>query len=334
MAATAAVETFGKYELVRPLAQGGMAELFIARQSGPAGFEKQVVIKRVLPHLAANKDFVEMFLDEARLAARLSHPNIVQVFDFGEADGRYFLAMEYLVGEDLAAVQCALGHQRRGMPGPIAALVLSSACEALHYAHTFADETGAPLKIVHRDVSPTNVFVTYQGQVKVLDFGIAKAEGKLVHTQSGVLKGKFLYMSPEHITGEALDARSDVFALGAVLHELLTGRPVFERATSLASLRAITDEPIPAPSEVVHDVAPELSENRRARARARPREALAVGVGHEGRPGRLPHALLLRLAHGPAADIPQGPDGRAASPGEGARPHELGARERPKLGGD
>jgi serine/threonine protein kinase len=283
MAATAPAETLGKYELVRPLAQGGMAQIFLARQSGPGGFEKQVVIKRVLPHLATNHDFVQMFLDEARLAARLSHPNIVQVFDFGEADGSYFLAMEYLVGEDLATVQEALVSKRQGMPGIIAALILSSACEALHYAHTFADETGAELKIVHRDVSPSNLFLTYQGQVKVLDFGIAKAEGKLVHTESGVLKGKFLYMSPELITGEALDARSDVFALGAVLHEWLTGRPVFKRATSLASLRAITDERIPAPSELVLGVPPEL-------------EQIAMRALERDRGKRWQSALEMRMA--------------------------------------
>src|SRR3990172_3642441 len=156
--------------------------------------------------------------------ARLSHPNIVQIFDFGEAGGTYFLAMEYLSGEDLDTIPTALSARRRAFPGPIAALIVSSACEALHYAHTCADDLGRPLHIVHRDISPSNLFVTYQGAVKVLDFGIAKAEGKLVHTQSGVIKGKLLYMSPEQILGKPIDARSDIFSLGAVLHELLTGQ--------------------------------------------------------------------------------------------------------------
>ncbi len=253
-------DVFGKYRLVRPLAQGGMAEIFLARQSGPAGFEKQVVIKRVLPHLSANEEFVRMFLDEARIAARLSHPNIVQIFDFGEADGAYFLAMEYLVGEDLVAIQSASRKKKRPIPGPIAAIVISSACEALHYAHTCADDDGTPLHIVHRDISPSNILVTYQGAVKVLDFGIAKAEGKLVHTQSGVLKGKFLYMSPEQIGGFGLDARSDVFALGAVLHELLSGHPTFQRPNELGMLRAITEEPIQRPSELAAGVSPALEE--------------------------------------------------------------------------
>jgi serine/threonine-protein kinase len=253
-------DVFGKYRLVRPLAQGGMAEIFLARQSGPAGFEKQVVIKRVLPHLSANQEFVHMFLDEARIAARLSHPNIVQIFDFGEADGAYFLAMEYLVGEDLVAIQSASRRKHRPVPGPIAAMIISSACEALHYAHTCTDDDGTPLRIVHRDISPSNIFVTYQGAVKVLDFGIAKAEGKLVQTQGGVLKGKFLYMSPEQIRGFGLDARSDVFALGAVLHELLTGQPTFQRPNELGMLRAITEEPIARPSEIVSGVSTELEE--------------------------------------------------------------------------
>jgi serine/threonine-protein kinase len=253
-----AEEVFGKYQLVRPLAQGGMAELFLARQSGPAGFEKQVVIKRVLPQLTANQEFVHMFLDEARLAARLSHPNIVQIFDFGEAGGTYFLAMEYLSGEDLDTIATALSARRRAFPGPIAALIVSSACEALHYAHTCADDLGRPLHIVHRDISPSNLFVTYQGAVKVLDFGIAKAEGKLVHTQSGVIKGKLLYMSPEQILGKPIDARSDIFSLGAVLHELLTGQTLFERSSAMDMLKAITEEPIARPSAVVHGVPAEL----------------------------------------------------------------------------
>lgn len=251
-------ERFGKYRLERALATGGMAELYLARQSGPGGFEKQVVIKRILPHLTSNPEFVHMFLDEARIAARLSHPNIVQVFDFGEAGGSYFLVMEYLAGEDLDTILATLRERGRTMPPIIVALIASAACEALQYAHLFVDEHGRPLKIVHRDVSPSNIFLTHQGLVKVLDFGIAKAEGKLVHTQGGVLKGKFLYMSPEQIRGQEVDGRSDVFALGAVLHELLTGRPTFERDNALASLKAIVDEPIPRPSELVQGIPMDL----------------------------------------------------------------------------
>lgn len=256
--AVARGERFGKYRIERALATGGMAELYLARQSGPGGFEKQVVIKRILPHLTANPELVHMFLDEARIAARLSHPNIVQVFDFGEAGGGYFLVMEYLAGEDLATILAALRVEGHTMPFAIAALITSAVCEALQYAHSFVDEHGTPLKIVHRDISPSNIFLTLQGVVKVLDFGVAKAEGNLVHTKCGVLKGKPFYMSPEQVGGQELDGRSDVFALGAVLHELLTGWPTFERDSVPAALRAIADEPIPRPSELVEGVPMDL----------------------------------------------------------------------------
>ena len=217
---------FGKYRLVYPLAVGGMAEVFIAKQQGPAGFEKTVVIKRILPVLSENPDFVQMFLDEARLAAQLSHPNIAQVFDFGEADGAYYLAMEYLCGADLVSIHRNLLIRGQQMPAQVAAIIASAAADALHYAHTFVDERRRPLRVVHRDVSPSNILVTFQGVTKVLDFGIAKADGKLGHTQVGRVKGKFAYMSPEQMRGLPLDGRSDVYSLGLVLHEALTGVPL------------------------------------------------------------------------------------------------------------
>jgi serine/threonine protein kinase len=251
---------FGKYRIVRQLAQGGMAEIFLARQTGPAGFDKQVVIKRVLPNFADDEEFVRRFLDEARIAARLSHPNIVQVFDFGEVSGMYYLAMEYLDGRDLAAIQSALSRQGRPMPWHIAGLIVSSACEALSYAHTCAGDDGRPLNIVHRDISPSNLFVTYQGAVKVLDFGIAKAEDNLKQTAANVILGKYSYMSPEQLHGDPLDARSDLFALGAVLHECLVGRPTFKRPSTPATIEAILREPIPRPSECGAAVPKELED--------------------------------------------------------------------------
>ncbi|HEY3451649.1 MAG TPA: protein kinase [Myxococcales bacterium] len=238
------IERFGKYQLERSLAQGGMAEIFLARQSGPVGFQKVVVIKKVLPQLAADETFQEMFLDEARIAARLDHPGIVQIFDFGETDGSYFIAMEYLAGEDFAALLKAELGRRNTLPPFIAARLLSAVCDALHYAHTFVDENNRPLNIIHRDISPSNLFLTYAGAVKVLDFGLAKAEGKKVQTMDGQIKGKFQYMSPEQILGEKVDARSDVFALGAVLHELVAGQPTFLRSDPVLIFRAITEEPI------------------------------------------------------------------------------------------
>ncbi|MFN7132889.1 MAG: serine/threonine protein kinase, partial [Myxococcales bacterium] len=252
--------TFGKYRLLYPLTQGGMAELFVARQEGPAGFAKSVVIKRVLRHLSEDTEFVEMFLDEARLAAQLNHPNVVQIFDFGEVDGSYFLCMEHLAGEDLATILRTSARKQQRLPPQICASIVSAACDALHYAHTLCDEGGRPLNIVHRDVSPSNIYVTFRGVTKVLDFGIAKAEGKLTQTRAGIVKGKFPYMSPEQARGQPLDARSDVWALGVVLHEMLTGLRLFSRDNDLAVLKAVTEDAIPRPSERYAPVPRELDD--------------------------------------------------------------------------
>lgn len=251
---------FGKYKLIQPLAQGGMAEIFLAKQQGPAGYEKSVVIKRVLAHYSSNPDFVEMFLDEARLAALLSHPNIVQMFDFGEVDGSYYLSMEYLRGEDLHTLLRLAKKQNAAIPPQVAATVMASACDALHYAHNLTTDEGKPLHIIHRDISPSNIFLTYQGQAKVLDFGIARAEGKVVQTAMGVIKGKISYMAPEQARGYPLDARVDVWALGVVLHELLTGARLFSRNSDVESFKALLDDPIPMPSDVKDGIPAELDE--------------------------------------------------------------------------
>ena len=251
---------YGKYKLLQPLAQGGMAEIFLAKQQGPAGYEKTVVIKRVLSHFSNHPEFVAMFLDEARLAAQLSHPNIVQIFDFGEAEGSYYLCMEYLRGEDLHTVVKLAARKGIGIPPQVAATVVWAACDALHYAHSLTSDDGQPLHIVHRDVSPSNIFVSYQGVVKVLDFGIARAEGKVVKTATGVIKGKLAYMAPEQARGEALDGRSDVWALGAVLHELLTGKRLFWKGNDVESFRALLDDPIPLPSDLKAGIPRELDQ--------------------------------------------------------------------------
>ncbi len=251
-------QTFGKYQLLRALAQGGMAEVFLAKQVGPEGFEKVVVVKRVLPHLSRRPDFVEMFLDEARLNASLSHPNIVQVFDFGLTQGQYFLAMEYLAGEDLSTIFRHTTSTGKTVPPQIVALVGAATCDALGYIHSAVGDDGQPRRIVHRDISPSNVIVTYQGTVKILDFGIAKAEGKLVETQQGTLKGKYAYMSPEQALSEPLDGRSDLFSLGAVLYELLTGVRLFQREGHLALLKAVTEETILPPSMRRPEIPPEI----------------------------------------------------------------------------
>jgi len=248
----------GQYELITRIAHGGMAEIYLAKRRGPGGFDKRVVIKRVLPHLCENQDFVQMFLDEAKLASRLSHPNIVQIFDFGQLGETYYLCMEHLDGEDLAAVLRILREKGDPMPPQVASCILSAACDGMHYAHTFSDETGLALKIVHRDLSPSNLFLTAQGAVKVLDFGVAKMEGKATQTQSGVVKGKFAYLSPEQANSAEIDARSDVFALGLILHECLTGTKVFSRGSEAATLKAVLTETVPSPRLTRADIPREL----------------------------------------------------------------------------
>ncbi|MHB8420156.1 MAG: protein kinase domain-containing protein [Myxococcales bacterium] len=253
-----AAENPGKYRLIRRLGQGGMAEVFLASQQGLAGFEKTVVVKRILPHLAADAELRVMFMDEARLLARLSHPNVVQVLDFGEMDGTLFIAMEHLAGEDLTGIVRASRAKGEAVPSQVAGTIFAGACEALQYVHTLTDEAGQPLNVVHRDISPSNVFVTYQGAVKLLDFGIAKAEGKIVETKTGKLKGKYAYMSPEHVRGERIDGRSDLFALGAVFYETMTGERLFKRDSELGMVKAILDEPIPRVSQRRAEIAPQL----------------------------------------------------------------------------
>jgi serine/threonine protein kinase len=220
---------FGRYVLLEKLASGGMAELFLAKALGEAGFEKTCVIKKVLPHLAVDDSFVTMFLDEARLAARLNHPGVVQIFDLGCVDEQYFFAMEYLAGEDVANILSRCRRAGRLMPVDIAAKIAAATAEALNYAHELSGADGKLLGIVHRDVSPANLFVTYQGVVKVLDFGIARAEARATQTRPGTIKGKVPYLAPEQLLGKTLDRRADVWSLGLCLHEMLTGKRMLGR---------------------------------------------------------------------------------------------------------
>ncbi|HEY8206512.1 MAG TPA: protein kinase [Myxococcaceae bacterium] len=244
---------FDKYILVRKLAEGGMAEIFLAKQVRTKSFERDVVLKLMLGHLTSSREFVEMFLDEARLAAKLHHPNIVQISDLGHFNGRYFICMEYLPGEDLQSMTEVAARTRQPVPYTVAARIILSACEGLEFAHSYA-EHGVPLGVVHRDVSPSNIIVTYQGNVKVLDFGIAKAGSKLTQTQPGLLKGKWGYMSPEQARGDVLDGRSDLFSLGISFHELLTGQRVFRKDNEIGVLLSLMQQPIPPPSTVRRDI--------------------------------------------------------------------------------
>jgi serine/threonine protein kinase len=253
---------FGRYLLQYEIASGGMASVYLARSLGAAGFERPIAIKRIHPHLAKKQVFVEMFLDEARLNARIAHPNVCNVFDFGEADGSYFMAMEYLVGQPLSRVLGSVAARPELLASlrwhALAARILADACQGLHAAHELLDEHGYPLQVVHRDFTPHNVFVTYDGAVKVFDFGVARAEGRLHQTETGMLKGKLAYMSPEQLSRASVDRRLDVWAAGVCLWELLTLRRLFARRSELETVQAIATEEILRPSEVRAGVPREL----------------------------------------------------------------------------
>lgn len=241
---------FGRYQLLRKIASGGMGQVFLARAEGAQGFEKLLVIKRVLPHLVEDEDFLDMFLDEARIAASLNHPNLVQIFELGEANDATYLAMEYVPGEDLRRVERRARTEGKGLPVGIALRIVSDAAAGLHYAHQARDGKGQPLQLVHRDVSPQNILVGYSGAVKLIDFGVAKAAGRSQQTASGVLKGKFPYLSPEQAAGKVIDHRSDQFALGIVLWEILTGQRLFKDDSDLATLRRVQECHVPPPSSL------------------------------------------------------------------------------------
>jgi len=234
---------FGQYLLLSKIATGGMAELFKAKRKGVEGFEKILAIKRILPHMSDNEEFITMFIDEAKLAAQLTHHNICQIFDLGKIDNSYYIAMEYVHGKDLRAVIKTARTRSKTIPAELGILITSKICSALDYAHRKNDSSGHPLNLVHRDVSPQNILITYEGDVKLVDFGIAKAATKVHVTQHGALKGKILYMSPEQAWGKAVDRRSDIFSVCAVLYEMLAGRPLFfdENDTEVTILEKVRE---------------------------------------------------------------------------------------------
>jgi len=251
---------FGKYTLIRKIAIGGMAEIFLALQRSVAGFEKIIVVKRILPHLAKDSQFVTMLLDEARIAATLNHPNVAQIYDVGQHDGQFYIAMEHVHGEDLRSVVRAMkGKNVTSFPLEHSLAILLGMSAGLAYAHEQRTLDGEPMNIVHRDVSPQNVLVTFNGDVKLVDFGIAKAgRSNAEDTKSGKLKGKVPYMSPEQAQGLELDARSDIFALGVMLFELTTGRRLFRGANEFETLKMIVEQPYPAPRAINPNLAPRL----------------------------------------------------------------------------
>jgi len=243
-----------RYRVIEKIAAGGMAEVFRAESAGLEGFKKTVAIKRVLPHLSQKKEFIGMFLDEARLSATLSHSNVVQVFDIGVGDDTYFIVMEYVDGANLKAV---IEHRKQvGRPLPIeaACMIALRTCEGLSYAHEARDALGQPLGIVHRDVSPPNVLITRHGEVKVVDFGLAKANSQLESSEPGIIKGKFSYLSPEAALGEEVDHRTDIFATGIILWEMITGNRLFLGDTDLGTVRQVQAARVPPLSQYVKDV--------------------------------------------------------------------------------
>jgi serine/threonine protein kinase len=239
---------FGKYYLLERINVGGMAEVFKAKTVGVEGFERIVALKRILPSIAEDEEFITMFIDEAKIAVQLQHANIAQIFDLGKVDDSYFIALEYVNGRDLRGIFDDLHKMGQTMPMPQVCYLIMQLCEGLDYAHNKRDAQGRDLNLVHRDVSPQNLLIGYEGEVKLIDFGIAKAAGKASKTQAGILKGKFGYMSPEQVRGLPIDRRSDIFALGIVLYEMLTGERLFIGESDFSTLEKVRNVDIIPPS--------------------------------------------------------------------------------------
>ena len=235
-----------RYRVIERLASGGMAEVFLAESAGIEGFKKQVAIKRVLPHLSEKKRFIAMFLDEARLSASLSHSNVAQVFDIGVGDSAYFIVMEYVDGADLKAVIEFMRRENQRFPVESACFIAAKICEGLTYAHELRGTDGTDLQIVHRDMSPPNVLITKHGEIKIVDFGLAKATSQLEKSEAGIIKGKFSYLSPEAAQGLDVDARTDIFAVGIILWEMLSGRRLFLGDTDYGTVKLVQAAKIPS----------------------------------------------------------------------------------------
>jgi serine/threonine protein kinase len=286
-------DTYGPYRLLERVAVGGMAEVFRAKRSGVEGFEKVVAVKRILSHLSDNKEFVDMFIDEAKMVAGLTHPNIVQIFDLGKIDRSYYIAMEYVHGRDLRTILRRARDRSVPVPLELSAFVVSRVCAALEYAHRKRDEAGQPMLLVHRDVSPQNILLSFEGDVKLTDFGIAKAASKATITDKGALRGKLLYMSPEQAWGKAMDRRSDIFSVGIVFYEMLTGQKPFLGNSEMSILETVRECRV-APPTTLNPRIPEKMERVAMKALERDPEVRYQDAGemhrdlervlHEGRP--------------------------------------------------
>ncbi|MCP4117547.1 MAG: serine/threonine protein kinase [Desulfobacteraceae bacterium] len=252
------MEKVGPYMLKKKIAQGGMAELFLADYIRDDGFKRTVAIKKILPHLAQNQDFVAMFIREARLAAMLQHPNIVQIFDLIKLMNLHFIAMEYVNGKNLAEI---MAHEKSGLPVELALFLIQKISSGLHYSHSKTDDqSGEPLNIVHRDISPQNMLVSFRGEVKISDFGISKARSEPSFTQAGVIKGKLSYLSPEQALGKEVDHQADIYALGIIFHEILTGKRLYDFSNELEAIRTIPTMKIPDLTELRPDLPKALAD--------------------------------------------------------------------------
>jgi serine/threonine protein kinase len=317
-----------KLQIIRRLGQGGMAEVFLAKQVGVKGFEKFLVMKKILQQFAENPEFVDMLFAEARANARLTHPNVVQTFDVGVTDGVAYILMEYVRGPDLKRLINELRRKGLALPMEHALRIIAETAAGLHYAHSYVDPAGNAHPVVHRDVSPHNILISLDGAIKLSDFGIAKVQGE-DHTQAGVLKGKISYISPEAAAGRPLDARNDVFALGVVLFELLTGQLPFRRDHDAATLNAIVREPAPVPSQLKPSIPQDVSDlilralvkdpARRTPSAAAMREEIEAVMAHHrlnSSPAAVAQFFKDTLGDRLAEYAPAG----AASPGSGSHP--------------
>ncbi len=269
----------GRYVVERRLGSGGMADVYLCRQSGMGGFDRQVVVKQIRSHLRDREDVIFMFLDEARLVAQVNHPNVVQIYDIDEQDGLPYLVMEYVRGVSFETLSRGLGQKKIPYPIDLVAALGEQACAGLHSAHELRDQSGMPLGVVHRDVSPSNLLLSVDGVVKIIDFGVARAKNRLSVTMAGHLKGRVGYIAPEALTDAVLDRRADVFSLGVVLYELCIGKTLFDRETDVARLSAVLTTKVPLLTEVRRDAEPGMAEvlNRALEIdpRKRPESAMA-----------------------------------------------------------
>ncbi|MDX2015788.1 MAG: DUF2378 family protein [Myxococcaceae bacterium] len=333
---------FGQYWLLKRLAVGGMGEVWLARLHGESDAEAPVVVKRLLPHLKEDQEFVNMFFDEARIAAALDHPNIARIEDLGEVDGDYFITMEFVHGMSFGDVVNAALEAGTDMPVALKCRVVAEAAAALDFAHTAKTEAGVPLELIHRDVSPQNIMVAFDGSVKLIDFGVARAANKLTRTATGIIKGKYAYMSPEQAWGKDLDGRSDLFGLGIVLWEVLALERLFKRENDTATLRAVVGAEVEPPSRKEPTVPRALDAvvlkalTREVEARFQTGAEFKKGLEDFLKKARLPAtrahlaAWMQKLFPEEArAPLPSHPE--PSSPGERSSPRLKPALENPKL---